>query len=82
MKDSLGFVHLKGIIYNGVITAGTVLLTLPAGYRPSKKLPVTTLTSGGVIRLDIKNTGEVSIVSGATSNAWLILNNLTFRAEA
>lgn len=80
MKDSLGFVHLKGIIYNGVITAGTVLFTLPAGYRPSKKLPVMALTSGGVIRLDIKNTGEVSIVS-ATSNSWLTLNNLTFRAE-
>jgi hypothetical protein len=80
MKDSLGFVHLKGIIYNGVITAGTALLTLPAGYRPSKKLPVMALTSGGVIRLDIKNTGEVSIVS-ATSNSWLTLNNLTFRAE-
>jgi hypothetical protein len=35
MKDSLGFVHIKGFIKSGTTTLGTLVFTLPAGYRPA-----------------------------------------------
>lgn len=37
MKDEMGFVHFKGSINGGVTTKGTVLFTLPAGYRPKMR---------------------------------------------
>ncbi|WP_328801952.1 hypothetical protein T3H97_05740 [Paenibacillus sp. LX16] len=34
MKDSNGFVHIRGLITNGLTTGGSALFTLPQGYRP------------------------------------------------
>ncbi|ADM68950.1 hypothetical protein GMA19_01111 [Paenibacillus polymyxa E681] len=34
MKDSNGFVHIKGLIANGLTNGGLALFTLPQGYRP------------------------------------------------
>ena len=46
-KDSLGFVHLEGVLGGG--TADTTLFVLPKGYRPKfDKLFAVTGTNGGV----------------------------------
>ncbi|MDY8091549.1 hypothetical protein UY456_00915 [Paenibacillus polymyxa] len=34
MKDSTGFVHIRGLIVNGLTNGGLALFTLPQGYRP------------------------------------------------
>ena len=34
MKDTLGYVHIRGSISGGTTTNGTVIFQLPAGYRP------------------------------------------------
>ncbi|MHB0882123.1 hypothetical protein ACYCSE_14970 [Paenibacillus sp. SEL1] len=34
MKDSNGFVHIRGLIANGLTNGGLALFTLPQGYRP------------------------------------------------
>lgn len=35
LLDEMGFVHFKGVLGGGTTTRGTVIFTLPAGYRPS-----------------------------------------------
>ena len=57
MKDSLGFVNLKGLLKSGA--AGTIF-TLPAGYRPLAALIFIADASGGYARIDINPTGVVS----------------------
>lgn len=50
LKDSTGFVFIKGRIKNGMTTNGTILFYLPKGYRPKGNLVFTVATSsdGGV----------------------------------
>lgn len=76
-KDKDGVVHLKGLIKNG--TMRTTAFTLPAGYRPSRKYLIATMTSPNVVgRLDIDTSGNVIPTTG--SNAWFSLDNVSFRA--
>jgi hypothetical protein len=83
-KDSLGIVHLRGLVRNG--TSNTTIFILPAGYRPSNRelLTVQTYTTAtGTAnnttgRVDILTDGQVLIVFG--SNGWLSLDGLTFRS--
>ncbi|MGN9168142.1 MULTISPECIES: hypothetical protein [Paenibacillus] len=35
MKDSNGFVHIRGLVVNGLTNGGLTLFTLPQGYRPT-----------------------------------------------
>lgn len=77
MKDTLGFVHLKGMVKSG--TNATNLFTLPPGYRPAKieYFPMP-LSGGGTGQMAINNNGGVLL---AISNAtWTNLNGITFKA--
>lgn len=82
MKDSLGFVHLKGLIKDGTATAGTDLFSLPTGYRPEKlEIHIVNSWNGSAyVQGDcrIKTTGEVEIQNGA--NTWFCLDGITFKA--
>lgn len=65
-KDALGFVEVRGMIKDGVITG--VVLTLPSGYRPGGDLyfsTVSNLAFGGII---VKADGDV--VAQVGNNAW------------
>lgn len=76
-KDSLGIVHLRGLVKNG--TNNTTIFTLPAGYRPSNRELQAVQTSLNTIgRVDIFADGQVTVVSG--SNGWVSLDGITFRA--
>ena len=41
MKDTSGYVHLKGSIKGGDFTEGTVIFNLPEGYRPEEDMVFT-----------------------------------------
>ncbi len=76
-KDSLGIVHLRGLVKNG--TNNTTIFTLPVGYRPSyQELQAVQTNPNTIGRVDILADGQVTVVSG--SNGWVSLDGITFRA--
>ena len=80
-KDSLGMVHLRGLVKNGTITTGTSLFNLPAGYRPSQTTIFVTNSNNAFARVDCMFNGDVTINLGASA-VFISLNNIHFRAEA
>ncbi len=79
-KAADGIVSLKGLIKSGTATSGTVLATLPAGYRPKERLLLGVVNNGAYARVDILANGNV-IAGGAVSNIWLSLDGINFIAE-
>lgn len=77
MKDSMGFVHLKGLVKSG--TLGTNVFVLPPGYRPAAYNRVAVIASGTYGNLDIDASGNVLIASGSTT--FTGLDGATFLAE-
>lgn len=73
MKDSLGFVHMKGKVTGGKIFSN--IFILPSGYRPSSIIRVASLLSS----VDAYPEGIVVMSSGSGD---IFLDALTFRAEA
>jgi hypothetical protein len=74
-KDSLGVIHLRGLVKNG---SGTIF-TLPEGYRPSRRELFGVATNPNVMgRIDVLSDGQVYMVSG--NNGWISLDGLTFKA--
>ena len=72
-KDSLGIVHLKGLVKLG----GGTIFTLPEGYRPAARELHCVQSNGIAGRVDILPNGEVQLVIG--SNIWVSLDGITFR---
>lgn len=80
-KNKSNEVKVKGIIKNGTGTSGTVLFTLPAGYRPKEiKYCIGIDGALAVKRIQINPDGTVTIVDGC-NNTFLILDNISFLAE-
>lgn len=76
-KDSLGIVHLKGLVRNGVMRSA--IFTLPAGYRPpGRELHGTSTDPNVAGRIDVLNNGQVLPTAG--SARWISLDGITFRA--
>ncbi len=75
-KTSAGMIVLKGLVKSGTATAGTVIGTLPAGYRPAERLLFQTGSAGAVGRIDIETNGDISIQVG--TNTWISLDGLNF----
>lgn len=82
MKDTLGFVHLKGMIRNnsGADKTGT-LFTLPSGSRPGGKMLVPVEVFGGHGRVDVNTDGTVSVQTTVPDTRWVTLTSITFYAE-
>lgn len=75
MKDSMGFVHIKGAVKNGVSAACFVL---PAGYRPAAS-PAFVGMAGTTVRIQVSNGGTVSLCS---YSGTCYLDCISFKAEA
>lgn len=74
-RTAQGVVMLKGLIMGGA--NGTLIGTLPVGYRPSARLLFGTGTNPDVSsRIDILPTGE--IYSQGTDPGWLSLDGINF----
>lgn len=74
MKDSMGFVHMKGLIKSGTSTA----FTLPAGYRPVETQNFATMANNLFGFAEVRADGAVTPVG---SNAYFSLDTIHFKAE-
>lgn len=63
-KDPVGIVHIEGLVKNG--GSGTIIFTLPVGYRPSHGHIISSPTDTGVGRLDVQAAGNVVHSVGGT----------------
>jgi hypothetical protein len=80
-RDSQGFIHLRGLIKSGTVTASTVLFVLPTDFRPTLNAgPFITISNGAASRVDVLADGSVTI-EGTTSNVYLSLNTIYFYAD-
>jgi len=74
-KDSLGVIHLRGLVKNG----GGTIFTLPEGYRPINRELFGVATNPNTIgRIDVLSDGQVSMIAG--NNGWISLDGITFKA--
>lgn len=69
---------------SGTVTAGTVIATLPAGFRPRNDIEhflvaTNTTASATACRLRINAAGQVAIITGANVAA-LYLSGISFEA--
>lgn len=75
-KDSLGIVHLQGLIADG--DDGEYIGTLPVGYRPSYVMifPVVKDATGDSAELRVDTNGNCLIRN--SSSSWTSLNGVAF----
>ncbi|GAA0137758.1 hypothetical protein YSY43_45990 [Paenibacillus sp. YSY-4.3] len=80
-KDSMGIVHVKGIVTGGVTE--TVVFKLPSGYRPRITNRIPSIIMSGVnvyiAYLDVKASGDILAVFPTQSNHLTL--NMSFLAE-
>jgi len=75
-KDSLGIVHLKGLVKDG---KANLIFQLPPGYTPANRELHGVATSDNVMgRVDIFPNGRVERIAGSSN--WISLDGITFRA--
>ncbi len=78
-KAADNIVTLKGLIRTGTVTSGTLLTTLPAGYRPNATLSFPQSCNNAVCRIEVESDGEVR---GYGLNAtYSGMNAINFRAD-
>jgi len=77
MKDSLGFVHLKGMVKTGTI--GQVIFTLPVSYRPAEinTFPIVSYALFG----DVYIATNGGVTANVGSSNWVSLSGIIFKAE-
>jgi len=73
-----GIVYGKGTVDTGTATGGTVIYTLPEGYRPEEDLEFVNISNGAVGQFDIQSDGDVVIQVGSNTSFAL---NYSFMAE-
>lgn len=78
-KSSDGIVTLKGYITSGTTTSGTVIATLPAGYRPKERICLASVANNAHARIDIKANGDIVVM--LASSTWTSLDGFSFVAE-
>jgi hypothetical protein len=80
-KDAAGVVHVIGAIKNGTVTAGTVIATLPAGFRPAEVAgPFLTYSDGGTVSFYVATNGDITAQS-ALNATRTSLAGITFRVQ-
>lgn len=82
MKDSLGFVHIVGLVKSGLV--GQAIFKLPVGYRPKGTLTFAAISNDGnsevYCRIVVHPTGDVIPLSGS-SFIWYTISLPPFLAE-
>jgi len=68
-RDSAGRVYLRGLVTrtDGLPPDDSPIGTLPAGYRPAKRLIFAALGNNSIVRLDVLPNGQVLRMAGAAS---------------
>jgi len=86
IKDSSGFVHLKGKLKSGTINGTAEMFTLPEGYRPGNRelLPAVSSLNDFIdtdttpTRIEIDTVGKVIPMTGV--NGWFSLDGIIFKS--
>ena len=78
-KNEFNTVCLDGI--SSSVPSETIIFTLPVGYRPSKRLFVSTAVSTGFGLIKIEPDGSVKLGNGSASTVYISYGGVTFRAE-
>jgi len=64
-KRVSNILHIEGLCKDGTFSATSTLFTLPAGFRPYKKLICSGFSNGSTIaRIDVAKNGKVTMVTG------------------
>lgn len=80
-KDPFGFVHVRGVVASGTLTSGTVIATLPAGYRPESIMVFPAVNAGiALARVDVLPNGDIILGAAAGSATYLSICLPPFRA--
>ena len=74
-----GVVFIKGLVKLGTVAAGTIIFTLPAGYRPAITLLIAAVSNDLFAQFRVDASGNV-ITSSPVSNVYLSLQ-CSFAAE-
>jgi len=69
--DADGVVHIQGLVKDGTTTAGTVIFTLPSGFRPDAKLTMVVSAADSFGLLVIDPTGDVKCLTVSAAYTWL-----------
>ena len=78
-RDPFGTVHLSGLIKDGSTGTGTVIATLPSGYRPDAYEIFTVYSANAsAARLDVQPNGDIVLFDSA--NYYVSLDGVAFRA--
>ena len=78
-KSFDGVVYIRGSANRGNTTVGTVIGTLPNGFRPSESLYVTGLNNSfGSAIVAILKEGDI-VVKANVDSTWLNLDNISFK---
>lgn len=80
-KSADGIVSLKGLIGSGTVTNGTIIATLPVGYRPKEHLLLGVASANAYARIDIMPATGTVIVGGSVAAGWLSIDGINFMAE-
>ncbi len=73
-------VHLQGLIKSGTVAGGTVIFTLPQGFRPKQKqMFIIFISGGGYGRVDVNESG--SVVANTVNATYTSLSGISFLAE-
>lgn len=73
-------VHLTGLIKGGTVADGTVIFTLPDGFRPAQKeIFIVFISGGGFGRIDINDNG--SVVAKIVNATYTSLGGISFLAN-
>ena len=79
-KGSDGIVKVKGLMNNGTVASGTVVATLPPGYRPAEISLQSSTCYLLYCRFDILPNGNI-ITRDNVNAGWSSLDTITFLAE-
>jgi len=87
-KGDSGIVRLRGVIDSGTKTAGTLITTLPAGYRPHAKQTfvveaevAATSNNAGQVVIDTDGTVKVG-GTDLTASSYITLSGISFDTES
>ena len=66
-------VEVQGLIKDGTIGSGTVIATLPAGFRPAATIRAVTTSNDVPVNFDVNAAGNIKIAGAGWSASWASL---------
>ena len=71
---------MRGLIKSGTVADGTVIFTLPQGFRPKQKqIFIVFISGGGFGRVDVNDNG--SVVAKIVNATYTSLSGISFLAK-